>query len=732
MKTIFVFLISITFAKSWSQSTSAEFDSVYALRLDQKLANLASVNKYKGLSAAILVPGQGIWVGTWGEADYNKPVTPDMRFGIASNSKAIVAALILKLQEEGLLSLDDKISTYLPSHKFIDDNITIRQLLTHTSGLFDYINDWSWKTKTAYRNNPDYLWSFEALLSTIGPPKHPPGLRYSYSNTNYLLLGMIAEAATNMDIQELLKTKIFDPLNVNMIFPTNNDVYTEPYANVWTRGEFFLDPGESKTFLSFPSTAGAIWSTAFDMVRWYDALFSGNWLSPESQQELMNYDGYVAYGPGLRIRNIFGTSIFYHAGAWGFRSYMLHDPASGISLCLLSNKRGKSVSDVAQSLFLEAVLKKPKKPYDLVVKNVTPEGTVCNLNDTQSAFVFNKGTLDINQLKFFAGIDGIWQDSTITDIIPPLSPSANQSFPLKLNLKIPDREKHEFQFLAETDLPDDYSLDNSHNSEFRFSGDVGLTLPFHEDFEDETLYPESLTSLSSNNLLDWRKTEFVSFSGNKCFARNNYRDENKGAKYTFELPLLNLFETNATLSFIYAHASNTGKEKETLKGYISTDCGVTFDSLFEMKDFILETGSPRTSMFRPTDYEWGIKNIDLGEYKNEQIIIQFELENDFGNITYIDDIKVEGVKAPNEQIVEIDLNVYPNPTTDYAIIDFPENKDNVQLNLMDAYGRTIRNYNIEKSQQIKILKGQLPAGIYYLNLIENKEVIYRGKILFLS
>jgi D-alanyl-D-alanine carboxypeptidase len=352
MKPFSSFLILILFSTFLCcQETSPEFDPVYAQKLRLKLANIGAVYDLEGLSAAVFVPGQGIWVGTWGKGNATDQVTPDMRFGIASNSKAVIAALMLKLQEEGLIDLDDPLHEYLPVYQNIHPNITIRQLLTHTSGLFDFLNDWTTETSNAYASNPDSVWTFEDLIRTIGPPHELPGKRYRYSNTNFLLAGMIAEAVTNLSIREVLQTRIFGPLNLDMIYPVGANVFSAPYSNVFSGTTPILEPGHEDTFLSFTATAGAIWSTAYDMVRWYDALFGRDWLSPESQFELRDNDGYNPYGLGIRLANRYGTSYYHHGGVWGFRSYMIHDTRAGISVCLLSNKFGFPVSAAARSFF---------------------------------------------------------------------------------------------------------------------------------------------------------------------------------------------------------------------------------------------------------------------------------------------------------------------------------------------------------------------------------------------
>ncbi|HPD53342.1 MAG TPA: serine hydrolase domain-containing protein, partial [Bacteroidia bacterium] len=98
-----------------------------------------AIPNIKGMSAGVYLPGQGYWQGQSGDSYAGQPITADMEFGIASNTKLFVSATMLKLAEDGLLSLDDSVSAWLPAHPYIDPAISIRQLLNHTSGVSDPI-----------------------------------------------------------------------------------------------------------------------------------------------------------------------------------------------------------------------------------------------------------------------------------------------------------------------------------------------------------------------------------------------------------------------------------------------------------------------------------------------------------------------------------------------------------------------------------------------------------------
>jgi len=135
---ILVFLFSSSLVL-WSGCDSSDLvpepEPTLAERLQATLDNVRTANSIQGISAAVMVSGQEPWRGASGTSVANEPITPTMFFGIASITKNYIAVLTLKLAEEGLLTLDDSLSRWLPPFLHIDETITLRQLLNHTSGL---------------------------------------------------------------------------------------------------------------------------------------------------------------------------------------------------------------------------------------------------------------------------------------------------------------------------------------------------------------------------------------------------------------------------------------------------------------------------------------------------------------------------------------------------------------------------------------------------------------------
>ncbi|MCU0348635.1 MAG: serine hydrolase [Saprospiraceae bacterium] len=735
MKSIYstlVFCLSII--KVLAQTTSPAFDSSYAQQLNQRLQSLGSSSGIKGLSAAAFIPGQGHWVGTYGQAAPSQPLQPNMRLGIASNTKAIVAALLLKLQEEKLLDLDDPVSQYLPPHPHVNGQITLRQLLTHTSGLFDFLNDWSGATSAVYNNNPDSTWAMNDLLATIGPPHFQPGRRYSYSNTNYLLAGMVAEAAADTTIGYLLHSRIFEPLGLGMAYPVADDIFAAPFANLWNGSSVALSPDESNAFLSFSATAGAIWSTAHDMVRWYDALFGHEWLHPQSQQELRNYDGYSAYTLGLRVQNYDGASIFYHAGAWGYRSYMLHEPASGISVCVLGNVQGHSVTNIAQSLFKEIRSKKPKKPFDLTAQDIVyPAGNICATDQTPvQVQIRNNGLLALDTLQVVYGFDGIWEDTIMVVLPTPLLPGSGLTLPLNLPILASDYDKHRLQLSIQSQHGDGYEKDNLAYADYQFVEGEGLPLPYHEGFEMTGLVPSNWVSEHPEDLMDWRRSDFAAAEGHSSLARNNYWDGNEVEVYPIELPALRIDHPAAALSFDFAHTPTATYTGDVLRGYVSTDCGETYWPLFVLADDAFQTAPVVEDVFLPAENEWVNKTYSLENYAGKTVNIRFEMVNGYGNNLYLDNVRVQ-YALPVKEISPLTMEVYPNPATDYVEVNLPVNPAGSvsELVLLDAFGKAVFKLAKAGSGSLRIPRGGLPAGIYILQLREKGQVKGAAKVVFI-
>jgi D-alanyl-D-alanine carboxypeptidase len=288
--------------------------------------------------------------------------TADTHVRIGSNTKTWTGTVILQLVGEGLLGLDDPVSAYRPDVPN-GASITIRMLLNMRSGLYNYTEDLG--IAEAMDADPQRAWDPEELVAVglAGPPYFAPGEGYHYSNTNTVLLGLIAEQLTGTDLPTLFADRIFTPLGMRdssypaaddadlpeplshgYSFGTNVDTLDAPALDDAQLQEFFagtLQP-DDHTFdnPSWASAAGAGISTAHDLAIWAEALTDGALLDPELQAQRTAFEPTSASaagaGYGLALADFAGYQG--HTGELpGYNSFVARNPATGVTLVVWAN-----------------------------------------------------------------------------------------------------------------------------------------------------------------------------------------------------------------------------------------------------------------------------------------------------------------------------------------------------------------------------------------------------------
>jgi len=299
-----------------------------------------------GITMGIQLADKKPVVGAAGDADVRGvAMAPDSIADIGSITKTFVAALTLLLKEEGLLSLDDTLEQWITGIPN-GEEITIRQMLSHTSGIYNYTNsptfgaDWgaSIQAGTPLIQTPQDLVDY-ALAEE---PLFEPGSSWEYSNTNFVLLGMIIEKATGESFTHQLRTRLLDPLGLKNTYMAG----TEAVPN---RARRYLDEGElldvtDISHMSWAWAAGAMASTPEDLMKWADALYGGQVLSEASLTEMKtparpSGQG-ASYGLGTLILNLNGKTAYGHDGATeGGLAFFMWVPEDGESLALTVNQR---------------------------------------------------------------------------------------------------------------------------------------------------------------------------------------------------------------------------------------------------------------------------------------------------------------------------------------------------------------------------------------------------------
>ena len=336
MKNIFLFLLIITNA---AFSQQEKLDSLFAAQKDFSGVVLIAEN------------GKPVYQKAFGYLEFESQIplqTTDI-FELASVSKQFTAMIIMMLKEKGLLNYDDSVSKYL---QIPYKGMTIRNLLTHTSGLPDYqdIMDKYWdKSKVA--GNPDCI----EYLNKYAPPKHfEPGEKYEYSNTGYMLLASIAEKASGKDFIDMCRKLIFSKLKMKStdIRTLEEKKATKNFAighiyveerNIYVRADSF--PSSNYTiWLGNRKGPGRISSTAADLLKWDKALYTEKLIRQSTLQEAFTpmklNDGTISnYGFGWELRNdpSFGKIVQHNGDNPGYKTQIIRFIDKKKTIILLNN-----------------------------------------------------------------------------------------------------------------------------------------------------------------------------------------------------------------------------------------------------------------------------------------------------------------------------------------------------------------------------------------------------------
>jgi CubicO group peptidase (beta-lactamase class C family) len=262
-------------------------------------------------------------------------VTPATNFRLASVTKQFTAAAVLLLAEDGRLGLDDPVRRWLPSLPPEADAVTIRHLLTHTSGLVDY-EDLMALDATAQVHDADAL----ALLEGERRLYFPPGSAWRYSNSGYALLALVVERASGRSFADFLHERIFAPLGMSGTVAHRDGFDTVSHRAYGYSG----GPGAWRRTDQSPTSAvlgdGGIYSSIEDLAKWDAALYDDRLLSGASRAlafapATRSDDPAVQYGFGWRIT---GDSLWHSGETIGFRNVIVRFPGRRLTVALLTNR----------------------------------------------------------------------------------------------------------------------------------------------------------------------------------------------------------------------------------------------------------------------------------------------------------------------------------------------------------------------------------------------------------
>ncbi len=388
MHRIFKRHFAVTLFAVFILGTSAySFDSTLSAKLQFTLDSIRTSQNFKGVSASVIIPGHGLWQGVSGVSHGSVNIQPGMYLGIGSNTKTFMSVLALKLAEMNVIKLEDSLCKWIPQFIFVDSTITIRQLLNHTSGVF------SISEKPGYADSiiadPNRYWSPEEVLNTfLSTPYFPKGQGFRYSNTNYIILGMIIRNATGTQVSAKLNQLILDPLGLHNTFFAVEELIPDTVAHPWANS-IDINSTPRTSLLSAAWTAGAMYSNSENTSRWYQLLFGGQVISQASLTQMLAFtqQSNLAYGLGVTRYNFSGRILFGHSGdIRGYTSSMLYDTAMKMSITVLVNQLGINPVSIAASL-LNTIIRNP------LTGQLTPE-TIVNSFELEQNFPnpFNPST----------------------------------------------------------------------------------------------------------------------------------------------------------------------------------------------------------------------------------------------------------------------------------------------------------------------------------------------------
>jgi D-alanyl-D-alanine carboxypeptidase len=356
------FLICLAPGAECQAARQAKLPGEVRTKIDGIVRQALEQSGVPSASVAVVKDGEVAYVQTYGLARV-EPATaarPEMRYSIGSISKQFTAAAVLLLAEQGKLSLDDPVSKYVPNLTRASE-VTIRQLLSHTSGYQDY---WPQDYVPPFMLQPI---NAEKILDLWArkPLDFDPGTKWQYSNTNYVIAGLIVEKVSGMSLLAFLQARVFTPLGMARVENIDMRRLGETDATGYMRyalGPPRVAPKEGPGWLF---AAGELAMPAGELAKWDLSLLAHRLLSPTSQKEMETEvklkDGRgTGYALGLQVGVIGGHRVVRHGGeVSGFTAQNMVFPDDNLAVVVLTNQDANGVPSLTARQIATALLAPP-------------------------------------------------------------------------------------------------------------------------------------------------------------------------------------------------------------------------------------------------------------------------------------------------------------------------------------------------------------------------------------
>jgi CubicO group peptidase (beta-lactamase class C family) len=315
-------------------------------RMDQVVQSYVAGHQFMG--SVLVARGGGVLLSKgYGSAnlEWDIPNAPSTKFRLGSVTKQFTAASVLLLEERGKLTVEDPVKKYMPDAPAAWDNITIFNLLTHTSGIPNFTNF------PDYHSLEPFPATAEKLVARFRdkPLDFQPGEKWTYSNSGYVLLGYLIERITGQGYAKFVQDNIFTPLGMkdsgydsnSALIPRRASGYARDKSGVINAG--YID-------MTIPLSAGALYSTTEDLLRWEQGLFGGKVLSAASLEK-MTKPFKSDYAFGLQVHTVNGLKVIDHGGGIeGFNTALSYYPEDKTTVVVLGNLNGSAPQEIASKL----------------------------------------------------------------------------------------------------------------------------------------------------------------------------------------------------------------------------------------------------------------------------------------------------------------------------------------------------------------------------------------------
>ena len=313
------------------------------VRMQQIIANYVDDKSFMG-TVLVVKDGHTFIDQGYGSADleWSIPNSPSTKFRLGSITKQFTAVSILFLQERGKLNIDDPVSKYIPDAPAAWSKITVYNVLTHTSGIPSFTGFSDYRSTEWKDTNPAEL----VARFRDKPLDFEPGTKFNYSNSGYILLGYLIEKISGQKYGDFLQQNIFTPLGMKDTGIDSNAAILPQRAQGYHRSPHGIEH-DGYISMTIPFSAGALYSTTGDLLRWEEGLFGGKVLKPESLTR-MTTPFKSDYGFGVFIRHADGHRLITHGGGIeGFNTSLNYYPDDKLTVIVLGNLTGGAPDQIA-------------------------------------------------------------------------------------------------------------------------------------------------------------------------------------------------------------------------------------------------------------------------------------------------------------------------------------------------------------------------------------------------